>query len=187
MDLPHVWPKRGFTACSTCDTVSMHTGELRVPKSQGRNCDQTSLNQDWKWKNGPRYINKGDYVAFCWKYISSICRKRKWIYPMSGKSYICANSAFTWFLKVHRIKFSERQTSLGSFCLILECRQIYSRQNCRTRVTSSGILLCNISELQTPTVPPAKPSERPSQKQSCSKWSFRPVGGGCFRPMAEDR
>ena len=129
-------------------TSTMHTGELRVPKSQGRNCDQTSLNQDWKWKNGPRYINKGDYVAFCWKYISSICRKRKWIHPMSGKSYICANSAFTWFLKVHRIKFSERQTSLGSFCLILECRQIYSRQNCRTRVTSSGILLCNISELR---------------------------------------
>ena len=81
----------------------LHTGELRVPKSQGRNCDQTSLNQDWKWKNGPRYINKGDYVAFCWKYISSICRKRKWIYPMSGKSYICANSAFSWFLKVHKI------------------------------------------------------------------------------------
>ena len=24
----------------------LHTGELRVPKSQGRNCDQTSLNQD---------------------------------------------------------------------------------------------------------------------------------------------
>ena len=106
---------------------------------------------------------------------------------MSGKSYICANSAFTWFLKVHRIKFSERQTSLGSFCLILECRQIYSRQNCRTRVTSSGILLCNISELQTPTVPSAKPSGCPSQKQSCSKWSFRPVGGGGFRPTAEDR
>ena len=110
----------GYWWCSP-----LHTGELRVPKSQGRNCDQTSLNQDWKWKNGPRYINKGDYVAFCWKYISSICRKRKWTYPMSGKSYICANSAFTWFLKVHRIKFSERQTSLGSFCLILECWQIY--------------------------------------------------------------
>ena len=106
---------------------------------------------------------------------------------MSGKSYICANSVFTWFLKVHQIKFSERQTSLGSFCLILECWQIYSRQTCWTRVTSSGILLCNISELQTPTVPPVKPSECLSQKQSCSKWSFRPVGGGGFRPTAEDR
>ena len=103
------------------------------------------------------------------------------------KSYICANSAFTWFLKVHQIKFSERQTSLGSFCLILECRQIYSRQNCRTQVTSSGILQCNISELETPTVPPVKSSEHLSQKQSCPKWSFRPVGGGGFRPTAEER
>ena len=106
---------------------------------------------------------------------------------MSGKSYICANSAFTWFLKVHRIKFSERQTSLGSFCLILECQQIYSRQNCRTRVTSSAILLCNISELQTPTVPPAKPSERPAQKQNCSKLSFRLQRSGGFLRTASHR
>ena len=68
---------------------------------------------------------------------------------------------------------------LGSFCLILECRQIYSRQNCRTRVTSSGILLCNISELQTPTAPSANPLHIWTKTMTCKNPAGRP---GCAQP-----